>query len=134
MTAARTSVFTEGELAYLQSGESELAHVATVGADGTPHVVPTGWRYNPDHDSIDLGGIDLTHTKKYRDLARHSAVALVVDDVLPSWRPRGIEIRGHAELIDHPEERIRIRARRIVSWGIDSDARNGRNVTTRSRR
>jgi hypothetical protein len=48
-----TSVFSEAALAYLQ-GERRLARIATVGRDGTPHVVPVGmWSYNPDHDTID---------------------------------------------------------------------------------
>lgn len=43
---ATTSVFSEAELAYLQ-GERRLARIATVGPDGTPHVVPVGmWSYN----------------------------------------------------------------------------------------
>jgi len=29
--------------------------VATVGADGTPHVVPVGWSFNADLDTIDIG-------------------------------------------------------------------------------
>jgi pyridoxamine 5'-phosphate oxidase family protein len=36
------------------------------------------------------------------------------------WRPRGIEIRGSAEVVDDPP-RIRIRPRRVVSWGLDND-------------
>jgi hypothetical protein len=40
-----SSVFTKGELEYLL-GERRLARIATVGVEGTPHVVPTGWSYN----------------------------------------------------------------------------------------
>jgi pyridoxamine 5'-phosphate oxidase family protein len=49
------SAFSEAELAYLL-GERRLGRVATVGKDGTPHVVPVGWSYNADQDSIDVGG------------------------------------------------------------------------------
>ena len=35
------SVFTEAELQYLTGGR-QLGRIATVGADGTPHVVPVG--------------------------------------------------------------------------------------------
>ena len=35
------SVFSEAELAYLEGGR-RLARIATVGRDGTPHVVPVG--------------------------------------------------------------------------------------------
>jgi hypothetical protein len=41
----RMSVFTEVELEYLTGGR-RLGRLATVGADGTPHVVPVGWIYN----------------------------------------------------------------------------------------
>ena len=52
------SVFTEKELQYLQS--ARLGRLATVGADGMPHVVPTSFRYNPAHDTIDIGGHDFS--------------------------------------------------------------------------
>jgi Pyridoxamine 5'-phosphate oxidase len=39
------SVFRGAELKYL-SGGLQLGRIATVGADGTPHVVPVGWIYN----------------------------------------------------------------------------------------
>ncbi len=42
------SVFTPEEINYLQS--QRLARIATVGPDGQPHVVPVGFRYNPDTD------------------------------------------------------------------------------------
>jgi len=48
-------VFSEGELDYL-AGERRLARIATVGKDGTPHVVPVGFGYNPEHGPGDLAG------------------------------------------------------------------------------
>ena len=38
------SAFSPAELAYL-TGERRLGRLATVGADGMPHVVPVGWTY-----------------------------------------------------------------------------------------
>jgi hypothetical protein len=32
-----------------------LARIATVGKDGTPHVVPVGWTDNGEQDTIDVG-------------------------------------------------------------------------------
>lgn len=123
------SVFTHGELEFLQDGERRLARIATVGADGTPHVVPSGWRYNPDEDTIDLGGANLTATKKYKDAARTGRAALVIDEVLPPWRPRGIEVRGRAEVLDDLPL-IRLHPERVVSWGIETDGhqRHARTV------
>jgi hypothetical protein len=42
--------------------------MATVGKDGTPHVVPVGWSFNADEDAIEIGGFDLERTKRYRDV------------------------------------------------------------------
>jgi pyridoxamine 5'-phosphate oxidase family protein len=113
------SAFTAEELAYMSS-ERRLARIATVGADGTPHVVPVGWSYNSALDTIDVGGRDLAATKKYRDVTRSSRAAIVIDEVLPPWRPRGIEVRGRAEAISGDQPLIRIHPDRIVSWGLES--------------
>lgn len=117
-----TSVFTEAEFAYLH-GDRRLGRIATVGVDGTPHVVPVGWSHNTDHDSIDVSGRNLAQTKKFRDVARTGRAAIVIDDLASTdpWRPRAIEIRGRAEALAEPREVIRIHPRRIVSWGVDTE-------------
>ena len=129
------TIFTPSELAYL-SGERRLGRLATVGPDGMPHIAPVGWTYNAALGTIDVGGRDLARTKKFRDAARSGKAAIVIDDVQPPWRPRGIEVRGTADVIHGPDSMIRLHPRRIVSWGLDSDepgARNARDVSaTRS--
>ncbi|SDS80584.1 PPOX class F420-dependent oxidoreductase [Actinopolymorpha singaporensis] len=119
------SVFTANELAFLDGGERRLGRVATVGPDGMPHVTPTGWSYNAEHDTIDLGGRNVEATKKYRDIRRTGVVAFVVDEVLPPWQPRGIEIRGRGELL---ADTIRIHPTRVVSWGLESDELTARHA------
>jgi pyridoxamine 5'-phosphate oxidase family protein len=124
------TVYTEAELAYLQ-GERRLAHVATVGKDGTPHVTPVGmWSVDPDSGVVEVTGHSFAATKKFRDVARSGRAAIVVDDVLPPWRPRGVEVRGPAEAVDGPKPSIRIRPTRIVAWGLDDTggARTARDV------
>lgn len=111
------SRFHEPELGFLE-GDPGLGRLATVGPDGTPHVVPVGWSYNRDQDAIDVGGRDLAETKKYRDVARHKRAAIVIDEVLPPWNPRGIEVRGRAEAIQGPPVLIRIHPDRVRSWGL----------------
>lgn len=118
--------FTQSELAYMQ-GERRLARLATVGADGMPHVAPVGWSYNAQLGTVDVSGMEFAKTKKFRDVARTRRAALVVDDVLPPWQPRGVEIRGEAEAIDGPDALVRIHPRRIVSWGLDGE-RQARDV------
>ena len=122
------SVFTEAELAYLTGGR-QLGRLATVGADGTPHVVPVGWIYNAASDTIDVGGHELEQTKKFRDAARTGRAAIVIDDLesVDPWRPRGIEVRGRGEAIALPTPLIRIHPERIVSWGLGS-GRSARSV------
>jgi pyridoxamine 5'-phosphate oxidase family protein len=120
------SVFSDAEIDYL--GSQRLGRLATVGRDGMPHVVPVTFRYNADADSIDIGGHDFAKRKKFRDVRRTGMAALVVDDVLPPWRPRAVEVRGEAitlgiggkaimEGFDDPI--IRIKPTRIVSWGLE---------------
>jgi pyridoxamine 5'-phosphate oxidase family protein len=111
------SAFAENELAYLRSGR-RLARIATVGRDGTPHVVPVGWAFNAETDTIDVGGNDFALTKKFRDVDRSGRAAIVIDEVLEPWRPRGIEVRGRAEAIEGPVAMIRIHPDRVRSWGL----------------
>jgi pyridoxamine 5'-phosphate oxidase family protein len=124
------SVFTEAELQYLTGGR-QLGRIATVGADGTPHVVPVGWIYNAARDTIDVGGRELEQSKKFRDVARTGRAAIVIDDLESTdpWRPRGIEVRGRAEAITMPTPLIQIYPERIVSWGL-GQRRSGRTVAS----
>ena len=120
-------MFTEAELRYL-SGGRQLARLATVGADGTPHVVPVAFIYNAARDTIDVGGAELERTKKFRDVERTGRAAIVIDDLASTdpWRPRAIEVRGRAEAIALPTPLIRIHPQRIVSWGLEG----GRSART----
>lgn len=122
------SAFTRAEIEYMNG--QQLGRLATVNREGEPHVVPTGFRYNPELDTIDIGGHNLAASKKFRDAARTGKAAFVVDDVLPPWQARGIEVRGRAEVFseggegvnpDFDAELIRIHPSRIVGWGIDTD-------------
>jgi pyridoxamine 5'-phosphate oxidase family protein len=112
-------VFTEEELDYLRA-DRKLGRIATVGADGTPHVVPSGWLYNEQLETIDVTGRDVANTKKFRDVRRSRRAAIVIDDLATTnpWHPRAIEVRGRAEAVDGPNALIRIHPERIVSWGL----------------
>lgn len=120
------SVFSEMELSYL-SGR-RLGRLATVDADGLPHVVPLGWSYNPALDTIDIGGRDMAGSKKFRNVRANSKVALVIDDVLPPWRPRCVMVRGDAEALETAAgadgealgPTIRIHPSQVISWGLDN--------------
>jgi pyridoxamine 5'-phosphate oxidase family protein len=84
------TAFTNAEINYLNS--QRLGRLATAGADNQPHVVPVGFRYNPQEDAIEIGGHGgFAKRKKYRDVIRNPRVAFVVDDVLSvnPWPVRG---------------------------------------------
>ncbi len=133
------SVFTEKELEYLAG--QRLGRIATVGQDGQPHVVPTSFRHNPEHDAIEVGGMRMSQTKKVRDVRHGGRATIVVDDVLPPWQPRMIEIRGTAEVVtsggkafgdNFDDTIVRIHPRRIISFGINpgEQAANARSVNS----
>ena len=119
------SVFSDAELTYLAKGR--LGRLATIDAAGMPHVVPLGWRYNPGLDAIDIGGRDFARSRKFRNAQRNLNVALVVDDVLPPWRPRCVLIRGRAEALadatgpdgEPAGSIIRLHPTEVISWGME---------------
>jgi pyridoxamine 5'-phosphate oxidase family protein len=137
--------FTEKEIDYLRG--QLLGRLATVGGDGSPHVVPVGFRVDADGQAIEVGGHGMSGSKKWRDLQANPRVAFVVDDLesVNPWTPRGIEVRGRAELHAGGGEKfgpgwdaawIRIVPQRIMSWGIEAAAfsagagrRRARSVT-----
>jgi pyridoxamine 5'-phosphate oxidase family protein len=131
------SSFTPAEIEYLHG--HALGRLATIGADGMPHVVPARYTYNPEFDTIDVTGKFMGRSKKYRDAGRSARAAFVVDDMAGPGLPRGLEVRGRAEIqaeggdtiVEGADpEFIRIVPTRIVSWGIDGHAyhSHGRDV------
>ncbi|HEY7350493.1 MAG TPA: PPOX class F420-dependent oxidoreductase [Ktedonobacterales bacterium] len=129
------SKFLEAELEYLKT--QRLGRLATVNARGAPQIAPVGFRYNEELDTIDIGGLNISETQKFRNVARNGLAAFVVDDVLPPWQPRGIEIRGHAEalteggqaILPHfSPELIRLTPRRIISWDATTKRRSARDI------
>ncbi len=128
------SAFTDAEIEFVNS--QRLGRLATVGADGMPHVVPVAVFYDPDADALVIGAdaeygeAVMTSSKKFRDAQRRGKAAVVLDDP----QPRILEVRGQAEThLDGGEEAgrrvgapfrflpawISLRPRRIVAMGID---------------
>ncbi len=136
------ATFTDAELEYLAT--QRLGRLATTSPDGSPHVVPVGYRLRADEGAIDIGGHGLADSQKWRNLQHDARVAFVIDDLasIDPWRPRGIQVRGRAELHDDGGGRmgpgfgdawLRIHPDRVVAWGLDADAfgqPNSRDVET----
>lgn len=109
------SLFSPAEIDYVV--RQPLDRLATVGADGRPHVMPVGVSYDPDTDALVVGSAtDMPRSKKFRDARRNPDVAIVVDD-------GGTELgrRLGAGFDFHPAY-LRIRPRRILAWGLDGDS------------
>jgi pyridoxamine 5'-phosphate oxidase family protein len=117
--------------------------LATIGPDGAPQVRPVLFEVDVEAGVINIGGLRLSTTQKYRNLQADPRFSFVVDDMTPDVRGevspgwgRGVEIRGRAELLDDCEppmvagpfgklfgnEVIRLHPARIISWHIDPDA------------
>ena len=120
------SLFSDAELQYLQT--QRLGRLATVNRRGEPQVAAVGFRYNAELDTIDIGGLDMANTQKFRNVARNGWASLLIDDVLPPWKTRSLEIRGHAEALSNgvsvagyptptmSPALIRLIPRRIIFW------------------
>jgi pyridoxamine 5'-phosphate oxidase family protein len=139
--------FSDAEAQYLDS--QPFGRLATVGADGRPHVTPVGFFYDRESSTIVIGSSgDMAKSKKFRDAQHHPDVAFVIDDLASTdpWTPRGMEIRGRAEALTEGGEQagerlgagfafnsawIRIHPQRVISWGIDGDSftRSARDVS-----
>jgi pyridoxamine 5'-phosphate oxidase family protein len=118
------SPFTQKEIEYLRG--QPLGRLATVGPDGSPHIVPVGFRLDPEAETIQIGGHGLSSSKKWRDLHTNPQTAIAVDDLAsvdplfgPGWDSAWFSIAP----------------RRIISWGIEGHAfssagrRSARTVT-----
>ncbi len=127
------SHYTDKEIEYIRT--QRLGRLATLNERMEPQIAPVGFRYNAELDVIDIGGRMMHTSKKFRNVRQRSAVSLVIDDVLPPWQPRGIEIRGTGQAIDQGGKQIfggvaggadywddgfiRITPTQIISWGLD---------------
>jgi pyridoxamine 5'-phosphate oxidase family protein len=76
-----------------------------------------------------VSGRDFASTAKFRNAAANPNVALVVDDLLPPWRPRAVMIRGHAEALAETADAygqrtgplLRIHPVQVLSWGLGTN-------------
>lgn len=73
-------------------GEERTCRVATVGADGRPHVAPLWFHW----DGTALWLNSLVRSQRWTDLERDPRVAVVVDAGTDYLELRGVEISGRA--------------------------------------
>jgi pyridoxamine 5'-phosphate oxidase family protein len=120
-------MFTDEEIDYLDG--QRIGRLATSHADGLLQNNPVGFGVNRALGTIDIGGFNMSRSRKFRNVAENGRAAFVVDDVfsVDPWRVRFLEIRGHAEAIAEPTDPsdqmgagaiIRLHPTRILSVGL----------------
>jgi pyridoxamine 5'-phosphate oxidase family protein len=109
--------------------------LATIAPDGTPQVKPVGFSYNHQLATIDIAGMNMARSAKYRNVQSNVNVAFVADDMpAPDAGAAGVrflEVRGTAETVTIPPdpgadghlapEIIRIRPRRVLAFNVNPD-------------
>lgn len=140
---------TPQQIAFLRA--QRVAHLATVDAWGSPHVLPVcfayweGRIYTPVDEKPKRG--DPASLRRVRNVLSHPAVCLVVDHYEEDWSHLAwLQVRGTAELATDEGERaqaiaalrerysqyrtmdlesrplIRITPRQVVGWAASGDA------------
>jgi len=94
--------FNAEERAWLAG--QKLGRLATVSPEGVVGNAPVTYFVRAD-DTIDIGGMRMGSTKKFRNVAAGSRVAFVVDTVDTSngWEPHYLEVRGTAQALSGVE-------------------------------
>jgi pyridoxamine 5'-phosphate oxidase family protein len=121
---------TEAEQRFLN--EQHHGRLATVTGGGGPQVKPVGFSYNEALGTIDIAGMNMAASAKYKNVQANPQVAFVADDVPAPEKGAGgvrfLEIRGTAEtaIADEPDaaghlalEIIRIHPHRILGFNVD---------------
>ncbi|MFC7310547.1 pyridoxamine 5'-phosphate oxidase family protein [Streptomyces monticola] len=116
-------------------GEQRTCRVATVSADGAPHVSTLWFAW----DGTSLWLYSITRSKRWADLRRDPRIAVVVDDGEDYGELRGAELSGSVEFVGeaprtgepHPELDAIERLFARKNFGIDSMPHDGRHAWMR---
>lgn len=128
----------DAEVGYLKS--QRLARVATASTKGVPEVSPVGFEYDGKYFWIGSHSQDIfPRTRRYKNITGgNPRVSIVIDDLasVDPWRPRGIKVKGTAEVVEHdgifgPGRYFRVRPSVSVSWGIDPPSQGRWNSVKR---
>jgi PPOX class probable F420-dependent enzyme len=104
-------MLTDAVRAYL--ARARVARLATVDAQGQPHVIPIVFAfastllYTP-LDAKPKSVADVRQLQRVHNLITHPQIAVIVDDYDENWsRLRWVQIRGLARLVENGEEQER---------------------------
>lgn len=115
------SELSEVERRFLLDPPASLARIATVDADGMPHVVPGGWSFDATTQEMILGGRDVPRTVRAEHVRASGRAAVVIDGLAPGpgWSPWAFIVRGRAR-VDQQNGTIRVALDDLTSWGLPS--------------
>lgn len=107
---------------------------ARVAQSVMPQNSPVSFWWNAELGTIDIGGLAMGRSRKFRNLSANPNVAFVVDDIASyqPWKVRCVEMRGYAEaLTGQPplrpgmsNEIIRIHPTTVISFGLEDGHSN----------
>lgn len=114
------------ELRWVRRRPAALARIATVGADGMPHVVPGQWDWDGAREVFVLGGRDVPATVRAANVRRTGKAAMTVDGVDRSagWAPWALLVRGRAG-VDDGAGAIVLHPDQVTSWGLQHSITEG---------
>jgi PPOX class F420-dependent enzyme/OxyR family protein/uncharacterized protein (TIGR02246 family) len=122
-------------------GDQRHGTLATVAPNGAPQNKPVGFRYDAARGTIEISGIQLERSAKFRNIALHPQVAFTVQDVPDEAGGAGgvrfLELRGTAEQVELPVAPsdgvsrwiIRVHPRRVVSWNVAGPGMHSADVS-----
>ena len=105
-------------------GTAEVAHLATTGADGRPHVVPLTFAVDGEliYFAVDAKPKRTTNLRRLKNIAVHPSVCLLVDHYEGDWtRLWWIRADGRARIVDDvatAERAIELLARKYVQYAL----------------
>ena len=101
-------------------GEARVGHLATVGGDGRPHVVPCCFVLDGDtiYSAVDAKPKRTTALKRLENVRQHPVAELIVDryddaDWSQLW---WVRVSGHARVVEGGEERDRALSRLAAKY------------------
>jgi pyridoxamine 5'-phosphate oxidase family protein len=136
---------TEAEQRFLS--EQHHGRLATIAGNGTPQLKPVGFSYNQELGTIDIAGMNMAASAKYKNVQANPQVAFLADDVpAPEEGAAGVrflEIRGTAETVADGQrdetghlspEIIRIHPRRVLAFNVGDPGLRVRDAGGRATR
>lgn len=101
--------------------EARVAHLATVGPGGRPHVVPITFALDGDaiYFAVDAKPKRTTDLQRLRNIAANPAVAVLVDQYDEDWnRLWWVRVDGHARVLgaDQTDRPVNLLAERYAQY------------------